>query len=110
MKTNLVIICCFIFTAFLSNAAYGQCDACISPKQCYVQSLKLGACGSPTAYLCYECSPTSNSVHVQVLEIKGIGTADDDCAQVAWDATFDWVKDNVNVLCGSIPCDRDPPN
>ena len=104
MKRNLVIICCFIFTALLSYEAKAQCEDCISPKQCMEVTYYADGCGHPTAYICYECSPTSNYVHVEVLEIRNI-YASEECVDVSWDALFEWIKNNVDKLCGNIDCD-----
>ncbi len=79
-----------------------QCEKCLFPNLCTQFTLSVPNCGNIKYTICYRCF--SNSVHADIIEMEGITCTDEQGLDAVWDAGFQWIRDNMSELCGTMPC------
>jgi len=111
MKRIYLVLVLTIFLGFVAgNKASGQdgCEVCAGYglyQYCYVLDFQLPGCTPSRAVFCYDISNCPNGITIQVVELE----SDPDCEDASWDYVYQWVKANIQSLCGNKPCDEPPP-
>lgn len=101
MKKSILIMLITLISIFsLNEAKADECQACLAPKQCYVLNFSINGCQCQ-ATLCYTCAVSNPSWDVDVL---GVSTSCPGIVDQAWDYVYNWIDNNMNVLCGAYDC------
>ncbi|QLH54481.1 MAG: hypothetical protein CH6_3499 [Candidatus Kapaibacterium sp.] len=108
MKKYIFLLVATIILGFVAgNKASGQCEVCQTPfyNYCFILDPLPTSCGPGRAVFCYDISYCPNAISIQVVEVE----APPDCIDEAWDYLYNWVRNNIQELCGYKPCSEPPP-
>lgn len=104
MKKILFSLVVIILSFIAYNQAEAQCQYCIAPKLCHTFTLYVNGCGDVTYTVCYECGVAGRYVYrADFLKVTDVPVG---CEDAVWDAGYEWVRNNVSQLCGSVACDQ----
>jgi len=108
MKKIYVVLLMSLLLGFVAGSkAKGQdCSKCPPNTVCIPLTFDVGSCDNVRITLCVRCGVSNPSIYVFAVTFENVcpGYEDQILAYLN-----NWVKDNILLICGSRPCQEEPP-